>query len=155
MKKRNIVISGVVLAGAIFAGGSLYASEDIAQYKKSNHQKTLHELGIEAKTKDLERMTTLTDEDGNKWIYNDFINSGKFEEEMKERYTEDVSGAFIEVQDKIMQKYAKEGDSIPVILLDEELKAGSFSFNRENGEVLIFKLKYNEKNGTWDYEQEK
>lgn len=155
MKKRNIVISGVVLAGAIFAGGSLYASENIAQYKKSNHQKTLHELGIEAKTKDLERMTTLTDEDGNKWIYNDFINSGKFEEKMKERYTEDVSGAFIEVQDKIMQKYAKEGDSIPVILLDEELKEGSFSFNREDGEVLIFKLKYNDDKGKWDYEQEK
>lgn len=154
MKKRNIVISSVVLAGAIFAGGSLYASEDIAHLKKSDHQKTLHELGIEAKTKDLEKMTTLTDEDGNKWIYNDFVNSGKFEEEMKERYTEDVSGAFIEVQDKIMQKYAKVGDSIPVILLDEELKAGSFSFNRENGEVLIFKLKYNEKNGIWDYEKE-
>ena len=155
MKKRSVFICGLVLAGAVFAGSNLYASEDIVQLKKSNHQKTLHSLGIEVKTKDLERMTTLTDSNGKKWIYNDFIHSGTFEEEMRDKYIEDVAGAFIEVQDEIMQEHAKVGDTIPVILLDEDLKEGSFSFNRENGEVLVFKLKYNENNGTWDYEKEK
>ncbi|WP_429841827.1 hypothetical protein [Brevibacillus sp. FIR094] len=154
MKKRSVFIFGLVFAGAVFAGSNLYASEDIEQYEISNHQKTLHALGIEAKPKDIERMNTLTDENGKEWIYTDFIDRGTLIEKMDNKYTEDIGGAFIQVHDKIMQKYAEVGDTIPVILLDEELKEGSFSFNREDGEVLVFKLKYNQNNGTWDYQKE-
>ncbi|ATF11234.1 hypothetical protein P4V43_29300 [Brevibacillus fortis] len=155
MKKRSIAISGLVLAGAIFAGSSLYASEDVEQYEKGNQMKTLNSLGIEAKSDDLVAMKTLTDENGKEWIYNEFTKRAPLMDKIENERSVDVKDAFIEVQDEIMQKHAKVGDTIPVILLDEELKEGSFSFNREDGEALIFKLKYNEKNGKWDYEQEK
>ncbi|QDS37196.1 hypothetical protein [Brevibacillus brevis] len=153
MKKRSVFIFGLVLAGAVFVGSNLYASEDVERYEKSNHQKTLHALGIEAEPKDVERMNTLTDGNGKKWIYTDFIDRGTIIEKMDSKYTEDVGGAFIQVHDKIMQKYAKVGDTIPVILLDEELKEGYFAFNRQEGETLSFKIKYD--NGAWEYELQK
>ncbi|BAH43922.1 hypothetical protein BBR47_53490 [Brevibacillus brevis NBRC 100599] len=155
MKKRNLVISGVVLAGAIFAGSSLYASEDVEQFEQGNQMKTLSALGIEAKSDDLVAMKTLTDEKGQEWIYNEFTRRAPLMDKIEEERSVKVKDAFIEVQDEIMQQHTKKGDSIPVILLDEELKEGSFSFNREDGEVLIFKLKYNDDKGKWDYEQEK
>ncbi|WP_241970686.1 hypothetical protein [Brevibacillus sp. Leaf182] len=52
-----------------------------------------------------------------------------------------------------MQQYAKPGDSIPTILLDEALKEGYFAFNRQDGETLSFKIKYD--NGSWEYKLEK
>ncbi|MGG4455368.1 hypothetical protein [Brevibacillus porteri] len=64
MKKRSVFIFGLVLAGTVFAGSNLYASEDIEQYEISNHEKTLHALGIEAKPKDIKRMNTLIDKNG-------------------------------------------------------------------------------------------
>ncbi|MFF2532429.1 hypothetical protein ACFVS2_26540 [Brevibacillus sp. NPDC058079] len=154
MKKRNLIISGVVLAGAIFAGSSLYASEDVEQLEQGNQMKTLSALGIEAKSDEVAPMQTLTDEKGKEWIYTDFTKRSPMMNKIETERSVGAKDAFIEVQDEIMQKHAKVGDTIPVILLDEELKEGSFSFNREDGEALIFKLKYNEKNGKWDYEKE-
>ncbi|WP_188066803.1 hypothetical protein [Brevibacillus brevis] len=155
MKKRNVVLSGLALAGAIFAGSNLYASEDVEQFEQGNQMRTLSSLGIEAKSDDLEPMKTLTDENGKEWIYTDFTKRTPLMDKIENERSVGAKSAFIEVQDAIMQKYAEIGDSIPVILLDEELKEGSFSFNREDGEALIFKLKYNEKKAAWDYEQEK
>ncbi|WP_241752876.1 hypothetical protein [Brevibacillus agri] len=61
---------------------------------------------------------------------------------MREQYEEDVAGPFISVQDEIMQAYAKPGDSIPTIILDEALKEGYFVFSRQDGETSSFKIKY-------------
>lgn len=155
MKKRNVILSGLALAGAIFAGSNLYASEDVEQFEQGNQMRTLSSLGIEAKSDDLEPMKTLTDKNGKEWIYTDFTKRTPLMDKIENERSVGAKSAFIEVQDAIMQKYAEIGDSIPVILLDEELKEGSFSFNREDGEALIFKLKYNEKKAAWDYEQEK
>ncbi|MFS0917673.1 hypothetical protein [Brevibacillus sp. 179-C 1.1 NHS] len=98
-------------------------------------------------------MKTVTDKTGKKWLFNEFTNSTPLIEKMDKEFVEDVGGSFIEIQDEIMQKYAKVGDTIPAILLDETLKEGSFSFIREDGEMLIFKLKYD--NGSWKYEKQK
>lgn len=153
MKKRNVILSGLVLGGAVLAGGSLYASEDTKSYVKGNHLKALEAVGIEAKAKDLGVMKTITDDNGKKWVFNEFTKSTKLIEAMEEKYEEDVAGAFISVQDEIMQAHAKPGDSIPTIVLDEALKEGYFAFSRKDGETLSFKIEYD--NGSWEYELEK
>lgn len=153
MKKRNMILSGLVLAGAVFAGSSLYASEDTESYIKGNHMKAIHAMGIEAKAQNLKSMATITDENGKKWIFNEFTKRTTLIETMRDKYEEDVAGPFISMQDEIMQAHAKPGDSIPTILLNEALKEGYFAFSREDGETLSFKIKYD--NGSWDYELEK
>ncbi|MFF0831171.1 hypothetical protein ACFYU8_30505 [Brevibacillus sp. NPDC003359] len=153
MKKRNVILSGLFLVGVVFVGSSLDASEDIESYIKSNHMKAIHAMGIKTKAQNLESMNTITDENGKKWVFNEFTKSTKLIETMRERYEEDVAGPFISVQDEIMQEYAKPGDSIPTIVLDEALKAGYFAFSRQDGETLSFKIKYD--NGSWEYELEK
>ncbi|MGK5509769.1 hypothetical protein [Brevibacillus formosus] len=153
MKKRNVILSGLFLVGVVFVGSSLYASEDIESYIKGNHMKAIHAMGIEVKDQKLENMATITDENGKKWVFNEFTKSTNLIETMREKYEEDVAGPFISVQDEIMQKYAKPGDSIPTILLDETLKEGYFAFIRQDGEALSFKIKYD--NGSWEYELEK
>ncbi|WJQ81317.1 hypothetical protein [Brevibacillus brevis] len=153
MKKRNVILSGLFLVGVVFVGSSLYASEDIESYIKGNHMKAIHAMGIEVKDQKLENMATITDANGKKWVFNEFTKSTNLIETMREKYEEDVAGPFISVQDEIMQEYAKPGDSIPTILLDETLKEGYFAFIREDGEALSFKIKYD--NGSWEYELEK
>ncbi|NRR19427.1 hypothetical protein [Brevibacillus sp. MS2.2] len=153
MKKRNVILSGLFLVGVVFVGSSLYASEDIESYIKGNHMKAIHAMGIEVKDQKLENMATITDENGKKWVFNEFTKSTNLIETMREKYEEDVAGPFISIQDEIMQKYAKPGDSIPTILLDEALKEGYFAFNRQDGETLSFKIKYD--NGSWEYNLEK
>lgn len=155
MKKTTLFVLGLFLTGAVLVSNNLHASEDIDNFEKVNHQKTLHSLGIEVKTKELENLNTISDKSGNKWVYNDFTEREPLVGKLKEKYSEEAKTSFLEVQDKIMQQYAEVGDTVPVILLDEDLKDGSFSFSRENGEVLTFKLKYDKKNGTWSYKKEK
>ncbi|MFI8714823.1 hypothetical protein [Brevibacillus brevis] len=153
MKKRNAFILGLVLAGAIFAGSNLYTSEDIEQYEKGNHLVALHSLGIKVNSDELAPMQALTDENGKEWIYNKFSKRAPLIEKIIDERSVDVKDAFIEVQDEIMQKYTKKGDTLPVILLDENLNEGYFAFIREDGEALSFKIKYD--NGSWGYELEK
>ncbi|MDR9507422.1 hypothetical protein [Brevibacillus agri] len=142
MKKRNAILTGLVFTVAVFAGSSLYASEGTESYSKGNHLKALEAVGIEAKAKDLGVMKTITDDNGKKWVFNEFTKSRKLIEKMREQYEEDVAGPFISVQDEIMQAYAKPGDSIPTIILDEALKEGYFVFSRQDGETSSFKIKY-------------
>lgn len=153
MKKKSVYIFGLVLAGAVFVGSNLYASEDIEQYEKGNHLITLHSLGIEVNSDELAPMQTLTDENGKEWIYNEFTKRAPLMNKIKNERSVDVKDAFIDVQDEIMQEYTKKGDTIPVILLDEDLIEGYFAFNRQEGETLSFKIKYD--NGSWEYELEK
>jgi hypothetical protein len=153
MKKRNVILSGLFLVGVVFVGSSLYASEDIESYIKGNHMKAIHAMGIEVEAQKLENMATITDENGKKCVFNEFTNRTTLIETMREKYEEDVAGPFISIHDEIMQQYAKPGDSIPTILLDETLKEGYFAFIRQDGEALSFKIKYN--NGSWEYELKK
>lgn len=98
-------------------------------------------------------MKTVTDDNGKEWVFNEFTKSTKLIEEMRKKYEEDVAGPFISVQDEIMQEYAKPCDTIPTILLDETLKEGYFMFNRQDGETVAFKIKYDK--GAWQYELRK
>ncbi|TKI58392.1 hypothetical protein E8L90_25010 [Brevibacillus antibioticus] len=150
MKKRSVFILGLVLAGAVFAYSNLCTSEDIEQYEKGNHLITLRSLGIEVNSDELAPMQTLTDGNGKEWIYNNFTKRAPLMEKIIDERSVDVKDAFIEVQDEIMQKYTKKGDTLPVILLDENLNEGYFAFNRQDGETLSFKIKYD--NGSWEYE---
>ncbi|CAI9006530.1 DUF5590 domain-containing protein [Brevibacillus sp. IT-7CA2] len=150
MKKRNVILSGLFLVGAVFVGSNLYASEDIEQYKKGNHLVTLHSLGIEVNSDELAPMQALTDENGKEWIYNRFSKRAPLMDKIIDERSVDEKDAFIEIQDEIMQKYTKKGDTLPVILLDENLNEGYFAFNRQDGETLSFKIKYD--NGSWEYE---
>jgi len=155
MKKATWFVLGLCAAGAVFAGSHLQANEDIDSFEKANQQKTLHAIGIDVKTKELENLNTITDENGDKWVYTEFTERVPLIQKFEEKYPEDVKSSFIEMQDKIMQKYSQVGDFVPVILLDEELKEGSFTFSRDNGEVLSFAIKYDERAGRWSYQKVK
>ncbi|BAH46579.1 hypothetical protein BBR47_56020 [Brevibacillus brevis NBRC 100599] len=153
MKKRNAFILGLVLAGAVFTGSNLYTSEDIEQYEKGNHLVALHSLGIKVNSDELAPMQAVIDENGKEWIYNKFSKRAPLMDKIIDERSVDVKDAFIEVQDEIMQEYTKKGDTLPVILLDENLNEGYFAFNRQDGETLSFKIKYD--NGAWEYALEK
>lgn len=157
MKKTRLLLLGALFAGtALFVGNNIYASKDpdkVLEVNKVNHQKTLHALGIDVNKNDLKNLGILTDKEGEKWIYNAFTQRRLIVDKIEKKYSEEVKTSFIEMQDELMQKYAKKGDTVPVILLDEDLKEGSFSFTRENGDIVSFKLKYDEKEEKWNYKK--
>lgn len=86
MKKRNVIFSGLFLVGVAFVGSSLYASEDTESYIKGNHMKAIHAMGIEVKPQNLRSMATITDDNGKKWVFNEFTKSTKLIEKMREKY---------------------------------------------------------------------
>lgn len=155
MKKATIFVFGLLLAGAAFVGTSLDAHEDIDQWEKANHQRTLRAIGIEVSAKELETLNIITDQNGKKWMYSEFTERVPLIEKLEEKYPEDVKSSFLEMEDKIMQKYSKVGDFVPIVLMDEDLKEGSFTFSRDNGEVLSFALTYQENTGRWSYKKVK
>ncbi|MEJ8546351.1 hypothetical protein [Brevibacillus borstelensis] len=156
MKKNKFALLGLalLLAGTtLFVSNQISATEDGDMIEKGNHQSTLKTLGIHAKTKDLESLNMVTDQGGKTWIYVDFTERTPLIEKMENKYPEEITGSFIEIQDKIMQKYAKVGDQIPIILLDEELQEGSFSFTRKTGETLSFEIRLDQEKGKWTYKE--
>ncbi|MGC5326079.1 hypothetical protein [Brevibacillus sp. SYSU BS000544] len=158
MKKIGAIALGLVICGALFANSDIYANKDLTKVldiNKTNHSKSLEVLGIKADTSKLKNLDTVTDNNGKKWIYNTFTQSNLIEEKMEQKYSKETVSSFIEVQDQIMQALAKKGDTVPVILLNEELTEGTFTFIRDKGKgkVVAVKLKYNEKDSTWNYKE--
>ncbi|USG67081.1 hypothetical protein NDK47_07260 [Brevibacillus ruminantium] len=156
MAKKRIIFYGLALLVAgttLFIGNQINATEDPDMKEKVRHQSTLHTLGIDVETKSLKNLNTLTDMNGNHWIYTDFTERTPLDEKIGEIYSEEIQSSFIEVQDKIMQKYAQIGDQIPIILLDEELKEGTFSFTRKSGETLSFEIRLDPAKGKWTYQE--
>ena len=158
MKKIGAIALGVVICGAIFASNDIYANKDLARVldiNKTNHSKSLEVLGIKADTSKLKNLDIVTDNKGKKWVYNTFTQSNLIEEKMEQKYSKETVSSFIEVQDQIMQALAQKGDTVPVILLNEDLSEGTFTFTRDKGKgkVVSVKLKYNDKDGTWNYKE--
>ncbi|USG67082.1 hypothetical protein NDK47_07265 [Brevibacillus ruminantium] len=153
-KKVTLLGLALLLAGTtLFIGNQIRATEDPDMMEKVMHQSTLQTLGINAEAKSLETLEILTDERDKKWVYANFTEITPFMEKFEKQYSEEIQSSFIEVQDKIMQKYAQIGDQIPIILLDEELKEGTFSFTRKSGETLTFEIRLDPAKGKWTYQE--
>lgn len=158
MKRIGAIALGLVICGVLFTNNDIYANKDLTRVldiNKTNHSKSLEMLGIKVDTSNLKNLDTVTDNEGKKWIYNTFTQSNLIEEKMEQKYSKETAYSFIEVQDRIMQALAKKGDTVPVILLNEDLTEGTFTFIRDKGkgEVVSVKLKYNDKDSTWNYKE--
>ncbi|QQE75478.1 hypothetical protein KDJ56_05780 [Brevibacillus composti] len=156
MNRKRITFLGLALLMAgttLFISNQINATEDPDMLEKARHQSTLQTLGIDVEAKSLENLNILIDRNNKKWIYADFTERPSLDEKIGKMYSEEVQSSFIEVQDKIMQKYAQVGDQIPIILLDEELKEGTFSFTRKSGETLSFKIQLDPVKGKWTYKE--
>ncbi|MFM1653579.1 hypothetical protein ACI7RC_15915 [Brevibacillus sp. B_LB10_24] len=88
------------------------------------------------------------DKSGASWTYVSYSKSNLIEEKMMEKYGSSVS--FIETHDGIMTKYAERGDTLPIILMNEDLTEGVFSFMR-GGKVVSIKMNNIGKYGIWTY----
>lgn len=160
MKKIGIVASTLAL---LIVTGSFLFTDHLSAYdpdlvEKTNTQRTLHILGFDVDTDSIASSQAVknkkffTDENGDKWIYLEYTDKANFIEDMFNYYDEEFVQSLMEVQAQIMRKHSQVGDYIPIILLDEDLQKGSFSFTRDNGETLSFPIHYESIKG-WVYEE--
>jgi len=147
----------LVACGTMFAANQLHANEPHL-IEKQYAQNTLEALGIDTDTDSIKSShsvkdrITFTDDNGKEWIYIDYSDRTEFIEDMENYFDGGFVESFIGVQSKIMRKYSQVGDRIPVILLDEDLQAGTFSFTRDSGETLSFPIQEERTKG-WIYKE--
>jgi len=148
MKKKWIVTFSLALlvACASFFITIQLRENDSAMIEEVSIQKTLQVLGIETDIESIKSShsvkdrTNFTDKNGKKWVYIEYTDRTAFIEDMENYYDGGFIESFIGVQASIMRKHSQVGDYIPIILLEENLQRGSFSFTRNNGETLSFPI---------------
>ncbi|CAM3333215.1 MULTISPECIES: hypothetical protein [Brevibacillus] len=160
MKKNRMAALGLALlcAGSTFFITNQLSANEPYMIEKLNNQSTLEVLGIEVdtdaikSTHSVKDKNVITDVKGKKWVYIEYTDITPFIDDLENYYEVDFVGTFIDVQSAIMRKHAQIGDQIPIILLDEDLHEGTFSFTRESGETLSFPIQFDSKKG-WTYKE--
>ncbi len=159
MKKIKVFAIGIAVVSMLTIIGTSYASKDqnkLLKVNAQNHTKTLKALGISTEPSHLKNLAEVSDKNGKEFIYASFTDSDLLEQKIRDEISKDAASEFIQVQDKIMQKYAKKGDTVPILLLDETLQEGFFSFTRENGtgEQITIHLSFDPQKTKWSFEKQ-
>jgi len=160
LKKKWFVVSSLALlvGCASFFITIQLRENDSDMIVEVSIQRTLQVLGIETdiesikSSQSVKDRTYFTDGDGKKWVYIEYTDRTAFIEDMENYYNGGFIESFIGVQASIMRKHSQIGDYIPIILLDEDLQQGSFTFSRDSGETLSFPIHYEYIKG-WVYEE--
>ncbi|MGF9905912.1 hypothetical protein [Brevibacillus porteri] len=90
-------------------------------------------------TSSFSALDTIVDDEGKEWIYVSYLHSNLIEEQLKEKYSREVSTSFIDVQEQILDPIIQEGETIPVLLVNEDLTFGKMAYLQEegNGDLIL------------------
>ncbi|MFI8715453.1 hypothetical protein [Brevibacillus brevis] len=141
---------------------------DVPEKSQAFHLNALEEIGFEKEVavsknriqsnqeeKSLENLDVIVDQNNDKWLYCSYIQSKLVEDEIEAKYSKSASTSFIDIQEEVMEKHRKSGDTVPMLLLKEDLNAGKIVFTRDkgNGEVVTIDVAMNENSENWSIQE--
>ncbi|RAT97401.1 hypothetical protein [Brevibacillus sp. Leaf182] len=160
MKKMIPLCIGLVFV--VMIGPNVLADKGIPQLTDSSQKyqsETLDKLGIRSAnssfmkndTSSFSAFDTVVDDEGKEWIYVSYLHSNLIEEQLKEKYSREVSTSFIDVQEQILDPIIQEGDTIPVLLVNEDLTFGKMAYLQEegNGDLILAEFELDEDSKQW------
>ncbi|TKI59218.1 hypothetical protein E8L90_29555 [Brevibacillus antibioticus] len=157
MKKMIPLCIGLVFV--VMIGPNVMADKGIPQLTDSSQKyqsETLDKLGIRSTnmkndSSSFSALDTVVDDEGKEWIYVSYLHSNLIEEQIKEKYSRKVSTSFIEVQEQILDPIIQEGDTLPVLLVNEDLTFGKMAYLQEegNGDLILATFELDEDNQQW------
>lgn len=116
------------------------------------HVHTLKNLGVNTNASALKNGMTFTDNNGNSWVYTSYIQEHLISDQIRSDYGVKAANSFIEMEGQILQAQRRKGDTVPAILMNQELTKGVFAFSREEGkgEVVAVHFAYNSETGEFE-----
>lgn len=160
LKKLIPVCVGLAVMAVV--GQSVLADKEVQQLTDSSQKyqsMTLEKLGVQlnnntfkgGSASELPVLDTVKDAQGNEWTYVSYLHSNLIEEQLEEKYSKKVATSFIDVQEKILDPIIQVGDTIPVLLFNEDLTLGKMAYLQEEGEgkLILAEFKLDEDNQEW------
>lgn len=165
MVKNLKLLVGVGLLGlcVVFSGATMISSAKGKEQKekysieiknenvKKHHVKNLNSVNINADQDSLKNLQVFRDEEGKDWTYCSFLESGLLVDKVREKYSKKAALSFNDVQERIMDDMSQKGDTLPVLLVNEELTQARFIFTRDagKGKTIVKELNYDAVEETW------
>jgi|GEM_PF-2741010 len=153
-----LALSGVTIVAAVKDKAShqqKYSMEIKNKKVKAHHIQNLQSEKIKTNLDSLRNLDVVTDDKGNSWIYCSFLESGLLIDQVREKYSKEAALSFNDVQERLMDDLSKKGDTMPGILINEDLDEAKFIFTREGGkgETIKKELTFDEESQTWSLVQ--